>query len=38
VNSAVGTIFSICRRVSLEGRGTVTDVLQQGCKQWRPGT
>jgi fructose-1,6-bisphosphatase I len=33
VNSAVGTIFSICRRVSLEGRGTVTDVLQQGCKQ-----
>ena len=33
VNSAVGTIFSICRRVSLEGRGTVNDVLQQGCRQ-----
>jgi fructose-1,6-bisphosphatase I len=33
VNSAVGTIFSIYRRVSMEGRGTVTDVLQPGCKQ-----
>ena len=33
VNSAVGTIFSIYRRVSLEGRGTVADVLQPGCKQ-----
>jgi fructose-1,6-bisphosphatase I len=33
VNSAVGTIFSIYRRVSLEGRGTVSDVLQPGCKQ-----
>ena len=33
VNAAVGTIFSIYRRVSMEGRGTVTDVLQPGCKQ-----
>jgi fructose-1,6-bisphosphatase I len=33
VNSAVGTIFSIYRRVSLEVRGTVRDVLQPGCKQ-----
>jgi fructose-1,6-bisphosphatase I len=33
VNSAVGTIFSIYRRVSLEGRGTVRDVLQSGCRQ-----
>jgi fructose-1,6-bisphosphatase I len=33
VNAAVGTIFSIYRRVSLEGRGTVADVLQPGCKQ-----
>jgi fructose-1,6-bisphosphatase I len=33
VNSAVGTIFSIYRRVSMEGRGTVRDVLQPGCKQ-----
>ncbi|MEO8225958.1 MAG: class 1 fructose-bisphosphatase [Gemmatimonadota bacterium] len=33
VNSAVGTIFSIYRRVSLEGRGTVEDVLQPGVRQ-----
>lgn len=33
VNAAVGTIFSIYRRVTFEGRGTVTDVLQPGCKQ-----
>lgn len=33
VNSAVGTIFSIYRRVSMEGRGTASDVLQPGCKQ-----
>ncbi len=33
VNAAVGTIFSIYRRVSMEGRGTVGDVLQPGCKQ-----
>ncbi len=33
VNAAVGTIFSIYRRVSLEGRGTVTDVLQPGHRQ-----
>jgi fructose-1,6-bisphosphatase I len=32
-NAAVGTIFSIYRRISLEGRGTVADVLQPGCKQ-----
>ena len=32
-NAAVGTIFSIYRRVSMEGRGTVADVLQPGCKQ-----
>ncbi len=33
VNSAVGTIFSIHRRLSMEGRGTVADVLQPGCRQ-----
>jgi fructose-1,6-bisphosphatase I len=33
VNGAVGTIFSIYRRVSMEGKGSLTDVLQPGCKQ-----
>jgi fructose-1,6-bisphosphatase I len=33
VNAAVGTIFSIYRRVSLDVRGTVSDVLQPGCRQ-----
>ena len=33
VNSAVGTIFSIYRRVSMHGRGTAADVLQPGCLQ-----
>ena len=33
VNSAVGTIFSIYRRISMHGRGTAADVLQPGCKQ-----
>jgi fructose-1,6-bisphosphatase I len=33
VNAAVGTIFSIYRRVSMEGRGRAVDVLQPGCKQ-----
>ena len=33
VNGAVGTIFSIYRRVSMEGRGSELDVLQAGCKQ-----
>jgi fructose-1,6-bisphosphatase I len=33
VNSAVGTIFSIYRRVTMNGRGTVADVLQPGCLQ-----
>jgi fructose-1,6-bisphosphatase I len=33
VNGAVGTIFSIQRRVSTEGRGDEADVLQPGCKQ-----
>ncbi|MGH7631459.1 MAG: class 1 fructose-bisphosphatase, partial [Gemmatimonadales bacterium] len=33
VNAPVGTIFSIYRRISMEGRGTATDVLQPGCKQ-----
>jgi len=33
VNAAVGTIFSIYRRVTMEGRGNVADVLQPGCKQ-----
>jgi fructose-1,6-bisphosphatase I len=32
-NSAVGTIFSVYRRVSMEGRGTAADVLQPGCRQ-----
>jgi fructose-1,6-bisphosphatase I len=32
-NIAVGTIFSIYRRVSMTGRGTVADVLQPGCRQ-----
>ena len=33
VNSAVGTIFSIYRRVSMEGGAPSADVLQPGCKQ-----
>lgn len=33
VNSSVGTIFSIYRRISMEGRGTAADVLQPGCRQ-----
>lgn len=33
VNGPVGTIFSIYRRVSMEGRGSMSDVLQAGCKQ-----
>jgi len=32
-NSAVGTIFSVYRRLSMEGRGTAADVLQPGCRQ-----
>jgi fructose-1,6-bisphosphatase I len=32
-NGAVGTIFSIYRRVTTEGRGSEADVLQPGCKQ-----
>ena len=35
VNSAVGTIFSIYRRLSMEGRGTVADVLQPGLPAGR---
>jgi len=33
VNGAVGTIFSIFRRVSPEGVGTLADVLQRGSEQ-----
>lgn len=33
VNGAVGTIFSIYRRVSEEGTGTLADVLQKGSEQ-----
>ncbi len=33
VNAAVGTIFSIYRRVSLEGRGGLEDLLQPGVRQ-----
>jgi fructose-1,6-bisphosphatase I len=33
VNAPVGTIFSIYRRISLEGRGKLADVLQSGCNQ-----
>ena len=32
-NASVGTIFSVYRRVSMEGRGTMEDVLQPGHKQ-----
>ena len=32
-NNPVGTIFSIYRRVSMEGPGTLTDVLQPGRNQ-----
>ncbi|HQR18691.1 MAG TPA: class 1 fructose-bisphosphatase [Gemmatimonadales bacterium] len=32
-NASVGTIFSVYRRVSMEGRGTMEDVLQAGHKQ-----
>lgn len=33
VNAAVGTIFSIYRRTSMEGQGVLTDVLQSGARQ-----
>lgn len=33
VNAAVGTIFSIYRRVSATGQGTLADVLQAGHRQ-----
>jgi fructose-1,6-bisphosphatase I len=33
VNGAVGTIFSIYRRISMEGPGSLSDVLQAGCRQ-----
>jgi fructose-1,6-bisphosphatase I len=33
VNAAVGTIFSIYRRRTMEGQGTLADVLQPGVKQ-----
>ncbi len=33
VNGAVGTIFSIYRRVTTQGPGCLEDVLQPGCKQ-----
>ena len=33
VNAAVGTIFSVYRRVSDQGCGTVADILQPGARQ-----
>ncbi len=33
VNGPVGTIFSVYRRISIEGKGSLADVLQPGCKQ-----
>ncbi len=33
VNCSVGTIFSIYRRVTMEGSGTLADVLQRGSEQ-----
>ncbi|WP_316798335.1 class 1 fructose-bisphosphatase [Pedobacter frigidisoli] len=33
VNVAVGTVFSIYRRKSLEGRASISDVLQKGTEQ-----
>jgi fructose-1,6-bisphosphatase I len=33
VNAAVGTIFSIYRRKTMEGQGTLADVLQPGSRQ-----
>ncbi len=33
VNCSVGTIFSVYRRVSMEGSGTMADVLQRGSEQ-----
>lgn len=33
VNGAVGTIFSIYKRISEEGQGTLSDVLQKGSEQ-----
>lgn len=33
VNAAVGTIFSIYRRQSMEGQGTLADVMQPGALQ-----
>ncbi len=33
VNAAVGTIFSVYRRVTSDGNGTLTDLLQAGANQ-----
>jgi fructose-1,6-bisphosphatase I len=33
VNGPVGTIFSVYRRISVQGKGSLADVLQPGCKQ-----
>ena len=37
VNVSVGTIFSIYRRISLSGPGTIEDFLQQGTEQLAAG-
>ena len=33
VNAAVGTIFSVYRRITTSGQGTLEDVLQPGHRQ-----
>jgi len=33
INASVGTIFSIYRRISIDGKGTIGDCLQAGIKQ-----
>ena len=37
VNSAVGTIFSVYRRVSMTGRGTSEDVSYRDANRWLAG-
>src|SRR5207237_4986160 len=33
INASIGTIFSIYKRISTEGKGTIADCLQAGIKQ-----
>lgn len=38
VNVSVGTIFSIYRRKTADGRASIKDILQRGSDRWQRGT